>query len=193
MTKLYQETIIALVVVVALIWLTLQFIYIPMLQEVKVVKKSLGQNRERNVRIQELAAKPDFFTDLFTKIETYHREVKSMLPKEIKLSGLLRELSLLARKNHIEIISIKPMDTQNIQDEQTLESNFIKSDIKIICLSSFEDLGRYIESVENNNLTIMAIKDVSVSLEGGGEDEESGGNPSKLKGNLTIEAYYKGG
>ncbi len=188
MIKIYRNTIIVLVGAAILFWLNLQFFYFPKLKEVKSLKQSLDKNRERNIRIQELAKNVDFFSNLVGRVEDYHREVKSLLPKQIKLSGLLRELSLLAENNNVTVLSIKPIEGEdNIEDKEDEILAFEKSDIQIVLECSYENLGRFIEAVEYNNLTVMAIKNINISL------NEEVDDPSKLKVVLTIESYYKTG
>ena len=188
MIKIYRNPIIIIAVSGILFWLNLQFFYFPKLDEVKILKQSLEKNRERNLRIQELAKNVDFFSNLVERVEEYHREVKSLLPKQIKLSGLLRELSLLAEKNDVTVLSIKPLESGDTEINETdIIEEFKKSDIQIILECSYENLGRYIEAVEYNNLTVMAIKDVYVTF------NEKIKDPSRLKVVLTIESYYKTG
>ena len=85
-----------------------------MLNDAKALKKTLDQHRERNMRIKQLAEKPDFFPELNSKIFEYHEEIKKMLPRPMKLSSLLRELSVLARQSSVNIISIKPIEREQI-------------------------------------------------------------------------------
>jgi len=190
MTKIFKEPLIIAGVTVALLWCMLQFLYFPQFQTIESYKDSLEKNKERNVRIQQLATQSDFFGTLVKKVAEYEREIQSMLPKQIKLSGLLRELSLLAENNNVAILSIRPIEKDNIPSkvqQEAQKKGFITSDIEIVLESNYENLGRYIEAVENNNLTIMAIKNMQVEM----NDEHN--NPGRLKGILTIEAYYKAG
>lgn len=123
MIKIYRNTIIILITAGVIFWINLQFFYFPKLDEVKGLQQSLEKNRERNLRIQELAKNVDFFSNLVERVEEYHREVKSLLPKRIKLSGLLRELSLLAEKNDVTVLSIKPLESEDTEIDARIKCN----------------------------------------------------------------------
>jgi hypothetical protein len=201
MFKIYQKTGIVLGIGAVLLWGSIQFVYIAQLSKVKHLKMSLESNKQRNVRIDELGKDKDFFTNLMEKIEAYHQEVKSLLPKEIKLSGLLRELSVLGKKNDVTLLSIRPLESPNLEpvvmnenepiDQlepvEQAEMPFLNSDIEIILECHYENLGRYVQAVENNTLTVMAIKDIHITA------DEKSDDISRLKVILLIEAFYKGG
>lgn len=185
--KIYRDTLITMIIVTAVAWMSVQGVIVPQIKDIKVMKSSLLRNKERNERIHELAKKPYFFDDLMKKIGQYHSDVRDLLPKRMKLSGLLKELSLLAKTNEVSLVSIKPLGSENmVRDSEGQQETFIKSDIQIVLETDYESLGSYIESVENNNLTVMAIKDVRISL-------EESNDANSLKSVLTIEAFYKAG
>ena len=188
MKKIYETTYIVIGCVVLIAWLLIQFVYMPMLNDAKALKKTLDQHRERNMRIKQLAEKPDFFPELNSKIFEYHEEIKKMLPRPMKLSSLLRELSVLARQSSVNIISIKPIEREQIDVtlgvDAVVEKPYETSKIQIYLECGYANFGQYIQSVENNDLTTMAVKNVTLNL-----DKENK-NPQNLEGVLTVEAYY---
>ncbi|MBU1862306.1 MAG: hypothetical protein KKH94_01380 [Candidatus Omnitrophica bacterium] len=192
MTKIYQETIIIIGIVVFLCFLIIKFGCIPSSRDIKVLKNELIQNKERNVRIQELTHRKDFFADMVKKVELYHNEVKELLPKQIKLSELFRELSVMAQDNQVALLSTKPIDEvgSNIisySGQTGTKNQFKKSNIEIVLESNYDGLGKFIEALENNTLTIMTVKNLNIAL------DEKTKDPLRLKSVLTIEAYYQAG
>jgi len=190
--KITQKTYIVLGVGALIIWLLIQFLYVPQLQKIKQLKLSLASNKQRNMRINDLGQDKVFFDNLIAKVNLYHEEVKSLMPKEIKLSGLLRELSVLAKKNDVTLLSIRPLEQGSMNGSETKETDkltelFQSADIEIVLECRYENLGRYVQAVENNNLTVMAIKDIHITADEKSEDA------SCLKVILDIEAFYKGG
>lgn len=188
MKKIYETTIIVFVLFLAASWGLFQFMYMPMTKDLDVLKSTINQHKARNSRIKELAEQPDFFEGLVTKVGQYHEEIKQQLPRSIKLSALLRELSAMARKNNITIVSIKPIGSQPYTLDGALGGNtngYIKSEVQIIFESTYQGLADYVKSVEKNDLTIMTIKDLSLGI-----DRESSNNEI-LQGNLSIEAFYR--
>ena len=191
--KIYQKTYIVLGVGAVVLWLLIQFVYVPKLTQIKKLRTSLKKNKERNVRINDLGEDKDFFEDLMTKVNLYHSEVKSLMPKQIKLSGLLRELSILAKKNDVTLLSIRPLENTEIGESapaqeaaEDLPGHYVSADIEIILECRYENLGRYVQAVENNSLTVMAIEDIHIKT------DEKIDDPSRLKVILVIEAFYKG-
>lgn len=190
--KLDKKTYIVLGFGILLIWILVQFFYVPKLGKIKGLKSSLQSNKQRNERINDLGQDKKFFDDLLQKVERYHEEVRAIMPKEIKLSGLLRELSVLAKKNDVSLLSIRPLDSagKNIEatekNDAAFTESFENSHIEIVLECRYEDLGRYVQAVENNNLTVMTIKNIHIQTEGELADY------SKLKVILVIEAFYKG-
>jgi Tfp pilus assembly protein PilO len=189
--KLDKKTYIVLGVGIFLLWILIQFVYLPKLSKVKNLQSSLQSNKQRNLRINDLGHDKEFFENLLNKVALYHDEVRSLMPKEIKLSGLLRELSVLAKKNDVTLLSIRPLDQSRSDGDResgkdTVNEPFQSANIEIVLECRYEDLGRYVQAVENNNLTVMTIKNIHITSEGNVED------PSNLHVVLVIEAFYKG-
>lgn len=183
MNKIHQGAIIIVAGALLIFFAVFQFMFVPMRKEIKVLKRSVKDNRNRNKRIQDLASQAAFFGALNKKVHDKHEMIKAQLPKEIKVSGLLRELSFLAEKNNVSIVSIRPIESTT---PRLLDGNYSVTDIRIILECSYENLGRYFEAIEKTMLTVMAIKSVRLSS----EDENS--DATKLQGEVTIEAYYQG-
>jgi DNA-binding protein len=190
--KIDQKAYIILGAGALIVWLMIQFMYVPQLKNIKMLQQSLESNKQRNLRVNQLGQDKKFFENLIEKVDRYHNEVRSLMPKEIKLSGLLRELSLLAKKNDVTLLSIRPLEQGNMAETETTETEkltelFQSADIEIVLKCRYENLGRYVQAVENNNLTVMAIKDIHITA-----DEEAD-DKADLKVVLVIEAFYKGG
>jgi len=190
--KFYQKTGIVCGIGAALLWVSIQFLYVPQLSKVQTLRDSLVSNKQRNSRVNDLGKDKKFFDNLMIKITAYHKEVKLLMPKEIKLSGLLRELSILAQKNDVSLLSIRPLINKGNNGEppskKDMQSDdlFVNTDIEIVLECRYENLGRYVQAVENNTLTVMAIKDIQISADAKIDD------PSRLKVVVLIEAFYKG-
>ncbi len=189
--KIYQGTMIAIVAGVVAVGGIFYFFYVPAAKEVRILKSELKKTAARNQRINKLGQDAKFFDDLISKVAMLQEELQSLMPKQVKLSALLRELSLLAKKNNVMLVSIKPV----VQDDKfgdngdvlaNLPKNVTNSKIEIVLECSYENLGRYIKSIENNILTIMTVRNISIEP---GEDKD----PDKLNVHLTIDAFYQEG
>ncbi len=189
--KIYQGTMIAIVAGVVAVGGIFYFFYMPAAKEVRILKSELKKTAARNQRINKLGQDAKFFDDLISKVAMLQEELQSLMPKQVKLSALLRELSLLAKKNNVMLVSIKPV----VQDDKfgdngdvlaNLPKNVTNSKIEIVLECSYENLGRYIKSIENNILTIMTVRNISIEP---GEDKD----PDKLNVYLTIDAFYQEG
>ena len=194
--KIYQNTIIVSVVAIVSIWFIVQFGFVPRFKKIKTYQKSLVENMERNKRIQSLVENEDFFADLLKKIAIRQDDVKQSLPKKLKVSGLLRELSFLAKKHTITVLSMKPIEviekSEGEEKEEEGELDFKKVDVEIIAECTYSNLGEYIESIESNDLTIMAIKKMDMSIGKKEAEEQSAQQPDTIiLVAVVIEANYK--
>ncbi len=187
--KIDQSLIIALVVGALVSWAMFQFVYMAKQKQIKVLEQSLTQTKERNGRINELGKSAGYFKGLMDRVATSHNSIHKYLPNEVKLSALLRELSVLAKRNEVNVLSIKPLEDYSSGEEASASGvgeDYLRSKIEVLLDSEYDSLGSYINSIENNGLTVMTIKYIKLFV-----PEDRDVHSSNLSVNMIIEAFHK--
>jgi hypothetical protein len=180
---------------IVLLFVGIQYFYMPKKTQLRMTKDKLAANYVRNERLRKLAENPQFFNDLMNKIDRHSKMIEQSLPREVKLSQILKELASLAAKNNINVLSIKPIEatsTTKTPDEKNqgdiLESemkDFAKSDIQIIFESDYSHLGTYVHELETCSLTVVIVKELTIAV------DEVTRDSSKLKVLLSLTTFYK--
>ena len=142
------------VVVIATFIIGMLLIYIPFINENKSLRDKILYERDKNLLLGNIRA-------LLKHLDVYQKRI----PEKQGISSLLSAVSDMARREQVEIDSIKP-DTP---EERNLYTRFA---VILDTVSSYEQLGRFLSRIESSN-DFMRIESISIKrLDSGGMSKE---------------------
>lgn len=155
-----QMMVFALLVVVIIAVLFINFLLIPQVARLTDVFSKMGKMRS------DLKSA----TDDIAKIEKFHKDIDSykgkveryekMLPAEQEIPTLLENLSEMAKSSNIKILGITPA-VQNM--DQKAQKNGIYQEIPILisAKSGYHELGLFLSNLENSD-RFMKVVDIEI-------------------------------
>jgi Tfp pilus assembly protein PilO len=162
-------TVSAMIIITAL-FIGVIFIYMPFLNRNKSLRANIVEERDRNVLIGKIRA-------LGKHLKVYSQR----LPEGRGVSWLLSEVSDMASKEQIEVLSIKP---ENPEDKGLYTKLYVVMDT----ISTYHQLGRFMSKLESSKkfLKVESINIKKLDLVEGFNKETSRFKSFDVKSHLVI-------
>lgn len=184
MSKSQIKIIIVAFIVVSVFLLFVLLVYRPAKDKVKLIKAELSSLNSQIVYIEGLIGKDKPLHVGIELLQEKLQELEYKFPQ--KEEETLKQLSDLARKLNIEVITTSPQPKKDFLDENNkmkkIEGKVFRTvvvGLKIQCF--YKDLVKYVESLKKDISTFVSIEKLKI------DKSASGG--SKLGVTLQINLY----
>lgn len=162
--KKIQTILLVVLAALSVFILYLSFVFFPqVLRVTAIVKKSMQINAELKSARSMISRKDE----LQKKLDEYKQEVElyeKKLPAEQEIPNLLEDLSSMAKKSNIKIISIVPAPPYFKEQKIKKSSVYQEIPILITANSGYHELGRFLGDLENAD-RFMKVVDISIKAD----------------------------
>ncbi len=166
---------IALVFIPAVLILVgvLIFIVVPKTKEIKKLRSDISAQENEIAKSQAMAAKLDVLKVENEKLKKRLDKLKEQLPEEKEVSSLLKQISEVAAKSDIDILSWKP-ETKKAHPSGIVE----EIPFSLTLTGTYHSLGYFFSNITRLN-RIVNFSDVKL------------GNPKPQKGEAILDISFK--
>jgi Tfp pilus assembly protein PilO len=168
--KVNKIIIVSAIIIIAALFIGTAFIYLPFLNKDKSLRAGILEERDRNVLIGKIRA-------LGKHLKVYIQR----LPEGRGVSWLLSDVSDMASKEQIEVVSIKPGAPE---DKGLYATLYVTMDT----ISTYHQLGKFISRVESSKkfLRVESVNIKRLDLDEGFNTETSRLKSFDVKGHIVI-------
>ncbi|HAV42432.1 TPA: hypothetical protein DCX15_00235 [bacterium] len=157
-------------------WAYWNYLYNPVAQEVAQYKLDLKDRQDQLERLRKI---PEELERERKDLEEKRQElvaVQGMLPREKEIPSLLKSITIIARKNGIDLLRFTPQQVKSweLYDEMPID---------ISVKANYHDLGKFVNEIGHlYRIVVPTVKSLK-------RKEPAKGDPGTLSGSLTLSAF----
>ncbi|MBI4335272.1 MAG: type 4a pilus biogenesis protein PilO [Candidatus Omnitrophica bacterium] len=159
-----KKTLIAAAVAACLVVADVCCVFLPLLAKHSSLKARIaavsGEMRDLNRRISEIEVTNKRFDALKAEFERYDK----LFPKEERVPSLLGDISAIAGKLGVEIITIKPARQEAAGTDAARDALFREAPIEISAKGGFHQIGQFINRLETFD-NFVEIRDIEITAD----------------------------
>lgn len=174
-----QKVAIIAVVVAGLLFLYWKFDYSKNAKNIKTLKAEFDNLNTQVNEARKVAARMSEYIQRIRVLEAQLKIANKMLPDSQKVEDVIDTVTLVANRNNLKIMSIKPLSVSNAGDYATMTH-------EISVLGTYNTLGQFLTDIGNQN-RIYKINDLTIK-----PNKKDLDNIVTISSVLTLVSYYKG-
>lgn len=169
-TKLDRLTILTAVIITITFIAGLFFIYMPFRNKNMSLRTEILYERDRNILIGKIRA-----------LNRHYRAYSKRIPETRTVSWLLNEISDMASKEKIQVLSVKP----GMSEDRGMYTRLL---VVLDVVSTYHDIGRFIANIESSEkfLKIETIDMKRLDTDDAFDKTLMGRKPFDIKANIVI-------
>lgn len=174
-----QKVAIIAVVVAGLLFLYWKFDYSKNAKNIKTLKAEFDNLNTQVNEARKVAARMSEYIQRIKVLEAQLKIANKMLPDSQKVEDVIDTITIVANRNNLKIMSIKPLSVSNAGDYAIMTH-------EISLLGTYNTLGQFLTDIGNQN-RIFKINDLTIKPNKKDQD-----NIVTISSVLTLASYYKG-